>query len=157
MNRARTYLIFLSIALLATGALYLLMWAIPAPGAVAGIAAISLASVMIGAVLGYIVALIKEVFTDISVWRSQKRRAEIRKLPGMGLLRFVDFFFSPKTVEQTFKPTVADWHLEYIEALSQKRSWKARWINVRYTYQFLKAMGLSKALEAIKELMKAFK
>lgn len=91
----------------------------------------------------------------------QKKVGNLRKVPGTRLLRLVDFFFSPKDVEGVFKPAVADWRVEYYEARKQKRFLKARWINVRHTYRFLMAMGLSKALEAVekllKELIKAFK
>lgn len=114
-------------------------------------------------------AVIVKVEESIDDWRAAlvnalktprprtARVGKLRKAPGTRLLRFVDFFFSPKTVEHTFKPTVADWRVEYYEARNQKRFLKARWINVRYTYRFIMAMGLSKALEAVRELMKAFK
>jgi len=35
---------------------------------------------------------------------------------------------------------VADWDEEYFEALSNKEIWKARWINMRYTYAFIIAI-----------------
>jgi hypothetical protein len=81
----------------------------------------------------------------------------IRKAPGSRLLAIVDFLFSPATIEETFKPTVADWHEEYFEALKQKRFMKARWINVRYTYRFIQTMGLSKVFSVIKSFKSVIK
>jgi hypothetical protein len=50
------------------------------------------------------------------------------------------FLFSAKTQKEIFEPIVADWQEEYFEALFKKEIWKARWINVRYTYAFLGVM-----------------
>ena len=69
----------------------------------------------------------------------------------------MDFFFSTKEVEGIFKPAVADWRVEYYEARNRKRFWKARWINVRHTYNFLQAMGLSKFYSLIKEFWSLIK
>jgi hypothetical protein len=79
---------------------------------------------------------------------SRKRRPSCP--PGSKILRFVDFFFSPKTVERTFKPLVADLQLEYFEAISLGMKWKARWIRVRYSYRAIMAMGPSKVWELAK-------
>ncbi len=51
-----------------------------------------------------------------------------------------NFLYSNKTQKEIFEPIVADWQEEYFEALFKKEIWKARWINVRYTYAFLAAM-----------------
>ncbi len=56
------------------------------------------------------------------------------------LLKISDFLFSANTQKEIFEPIVADWQEEYFEALFKKEIWKARWINVRYTYAFLAAM-----------------
>jgi hypothetical protein len=76
----------------------------------------------------------------------------IKKAPGQVLLSFVDFLFSPKTVKHTFKPLIADWRYEYFEALKQGRSWKARWISVRYRFSFINAMTLSKVFSLLKQI-----
>ncbi|MCI0662209.1 MAG: hypothetical protein L0220_14155 [Acidobacteria bacterium] len=73
--------------------------------------------------------------------------------PGQLLLSIVDFFYSPKYVEGTFKPLIADLQYEYFEALKSNRQWKAKWIRVRYCWAFAKAMGLSKALSVIKKFL----
>lgn len=80
-------------------------------------------------------------------------RRKINTAPGTNLLFLVDFFFSPRIVELTFKPILADWHAAYFEALNQGRIWKARWISVRYRYAFIKAMGLSKVYSLLKQIM----
>jgi hypothetical protein len=80
------------------------------------------------------------------------RESRITKAPGAILLSFVDFFFSPKVVEQTFKPLVADWRFEYFEALHQGRTLKARWISARYRYSFIMAMSLSKIFSLLKQI-----
>lgn len=56
------------------------------------------------------------------------------------LLRIVDFLYSNETYENVFLRVVGDWREEYFEALFKKEIWKARWINVRYTYAFIIAM-----------------
>jgi hypothetical protein len=81
-----------------------------------------------------------------------RKNAEISRPPGASLLALVDFLFSPKTVELTFKPLVADWRSEYCKALCQGRTLKARWISVRYRYSFLMAMSLSKLIALLREL-----
>lgn len=50
------------------------------------------------------------------------------------------FSYSVKTQKEVFDPIIADWQEEYFEALFKKEIWKARWINVRYTYAFIVAM-----------------
>src|SRR5215213_3780493 len=56
------------------------------------------------------------------------------------LLKLSIFLFSAKTQKEVFEPSIADWQEEYFEALFKKEIWKARWINMRYTYAFLAAM-----------------
>ena len=55
-------------------------------------------------------------------------------------LMITSFIFPPKTQKDTFEPIVGDWQEEYFEALFKKEVWKARWINVRYSYEFIMAM-----------------
>ena len=64
----------------------------------------------------------------------------IYNTPGSQWLKISKFLYSPKTQKEVFELIVADWHEEYFEALNKKENWKARWINVRYTYAFLVAM-----------------
>jgi hypothetical protein len=52
----------------------------------------------------------------------------------------VKFLFGDKNQKEIFEPIVTDWQEEYFEALFKKEMWKARWINVRYTYAFIIAM-----------------
>ncbi len=56
------------------------------------------------------------------------------------LLYATNFLYSRKSQKEVFEPIVIDWQEEYFEALFKKEIWKARWINVRYTYAFLAAM-----------------
>jgi len=104
----------------------------------------------------YLVLLIAWFLTvvAISIADNLFTRSNITKAPGTRLLGLVDFLFSPKTVEQTFKPIVADWRHEYFEAKKQERKWKARWISTRYRFSFIMAMGLSKVFSLFKQLSK---
>lgn len=77
---------------------------------------------------------------------------KIKAAPGSNLLLIVEFLFSPKTVENVFRPIVADWRTEYFTALREERRWKARWINVRYIFSFGKAIGLSKFLSIVRSV-----
>jgi hypothetical protein len=81
----------------------------------------------------------------------------IGRAPGTTFHSVVDFLYSPKTVRETFEPIIADWRVEYFEALSQKKVWKTRWICVRYTYSFIMAMGLSKIFSFYKVFTRAGK
>ena len=51
-----------------------------------------------------------------------------------------NFLYSAKIQKEIFEPIASDWQEEYFEALFKKEIWKARWINVRYTYAFIVAM-----------------
>jgi hypothetical protein len=102
----------------------------------------------------YLVALLS-IGLDQIRWESKTATSTnytISKAPGINLLALVDFLFSPKTVEQTFKPLVADWRTEYFEALKQGRTKKARWISMRYRYSFIMAMSLSKVFSLLKQI-----
>jgi len=94
-------------------------------------------------------------FTEGSSKASSK--PQIIKAPGTRLFGLVDFLFSPKTVEQTFKPLIADWRYEYFEALKQEHKWKARWISTHYRFSFIMAMGLSKVFSLLKQWKSASK
>ncbi|MDQ3131244.1 MAG: hypothetical protein M3Q99_10850 [Acidobacteriota bacterium] len=62
------------------------------------------------------------------------------KQPLLNFLRISNFLYSPKTQKEIFDPIAADWQTEYFEALFKKEIYKARWINVRYTYAFIIAI-----------------
>jgi hypothetical protein len=78
------------------------------------------------------------------------KRSPIVKAPGTILLEICNFLFSPKVMEQTFKPLVADWRYELFEAMKDGQKWKSRWISVSYRYKFIMAMGLSKVFSLLK-------
>jgi hypothetical protein len=101
-------------------------------------------------------SLIPTLFSKLSHLRSA-RKARINKPPGTVLLSIVDFLYSPKIVEETFKPIAADWRTEYFDALKQTRDWKAKWISIRYTYRFILAMGLSKFFSVVRGFISANK
>lgn len=86
-----------------------------------------------------------------------KGRPKFKTAPGTRLLSVAEFFYSPKTVEEVFKPIIADWRTEYFDALTQNRSLKARWISVRYKYHFVLAMGLSKVYSLFRSILSARK
>jgi hypothetical protein len=87
----------------------------------------------------------------IAVFRARKRgisgaveKIVLKNPPGHTLLRLCEYLFSPKTVNLTFRPLVADWRIEYFDALQVGRTWLARFVCLRYYWQFAKACGLSK-------------
>lgn len=89
--------------------------------------------------------------------KKRYRRSGLKRPPGNILLRICDFLFSKKTVMLTFRPLIADWRMEYYEALDSRRRAKARWICVRYYWYFAKAFGLSKLYTLIKEIVFALR
>ena len=84
--------------------------------------------------------------------RVREKGPSIKKAPGANLLILVEYLYPPKTVEEVFKPIVADLRTEYFDALKEVRNRKAGWIRVRYTFSFVMAMGLSKALSVIRSV-----
>ncbi len=62
------------------------------------------------------------------------------------LLYSTKFLYSHKIQKEIFESIIADWQEEYFEALFKKEIWKARWINVRYTYAFLATMWMKSPL-----------
>lgn len=76
--------------------------------------------------------------------------------PGLSDV-FVAHSVPSATVEEVFDSIIADWRLEYFEALDQKKVWKAGWISVRYAYSFLVAMGLSRVFSFFKVFTRAGK
>ncbi len=81
---------------------------------------------------------------------------KISKLWSSKLLSFTGFLYAPKTQKEVFEATVADWQEEYFEALFKKEIWKARWINVRYTYAFLIAMWQKSPIGDLIEFVRKF-
>jgi uncharacterized membrane protein len=92
------------------------------------------------------------VLTAVKEMHTRSHRNQISKALGSKLLSIVEFLYSPKTVEETFRQIVADWREEYFEALKQGRSRKARWISIRYIYSFILAMGLNKVYALFKSV-----
>lgn len=56
------------------------------------------------------------------------------------LFRLSDFFLSANDRKNIFEPLIGDWNEELFEALKNKQIWRARWINISYTYAFFIAM-----------------
>lgn len=112
---------------------------------------------MILALFGGSLALTLSPAAGLSALLSRLRTPSIgiERAPGSKYLAVVDFLFSTKEVEETFKPIVADWRTEYFEAVKQKRAWKARWVSVRYSYSFIASMGLSRIFSFIQSLTRA--
>lgn len=71
-------------------------------------------------------------------------------------LKITTFLYSTQTQKQVFEPIASDWEEEYFEALFKKEIWKARWINVRYTYAFLAAMWQKSPIGDLIEFISKF-
>jgi hypothetical protein len=85
-------------------------------------------------------------------FRRRQGQLRLHKAPGSLVLRFADFFCSPKTVDQVFEPLVADWQDEYFLALSEHRTLKAKWISMRYLWSAVCALGLTRLFSLIKSI-----
>ncbi len=83
-------------------------------------------------------------------------KSKIYSPPSSSLLKITAFLYSQQTQKQVFEITFADWQEEYFEALSKKEIWKARWINVRYTYAFLAAMWMKSPIGDLIEFIQKF-
>ncbi len=115
-----------------------------------------------GSVLcGLLILYNPEVFIDWIIKSRRQRKGGRKRItrnpPGAVLLSVAEFLYSRKTVELTFEVLIADFRLEYFEALKQKRSVKCAWIRVRYFFLFIANMGLSKlwsVFSAIRQVTK---
>jgi hypothetical protein len=102
--------------------------------------------------------IIKKVFSTMALLEKPSKvqaktvRPLISKAPGSRLLTIVQYLYYPKTVEEVFKPLIADWRTEYFDALKAGKNRKASWINIRYIISFGMAMGLSKILSVIRSV-----
>jgi hypothetical protein len=97
-----------------------------------------------------LISLLKLVFLLSAIYSvARSARVRLQQPPGSIWLSFVDFLYSATTVEKVFKPIVADWRMEYFDALKAKRPLKARWISFRYYWSMLKAMGISQVLSLL--------
>ncbi len=74
--------------------------------------------------------------------------------PGHRLRKFAEFFFSRKTYNEVFEPTLRDLYDEYCEALKENRLWKARWVCVRGYYSFWAAVFAQLPISAVKMVYK---
>jgi hypothetical protein len=97
-----------------------------------------------------LLALLKVVFLLGAIYSvARSARVRLQQPPGSIWLSFVEFLYSATKVEKVFKPIIADWRLEYFEALKAKRPLKARWISFRYYWGMFKAMGISQVLSLL--------
>ena len=85
------------------------------------------------------------------------RKPRLIRPPGASLLRFAEFFYSPKAFKEVLEPTIVDLQAEYAEALSQGRGWKAGWVRLRGYWSFVNAAGLLSAVSLGKKVVKIWK
>ncbi len=86
-----------------------------------------------------------------------RKRVSLRHAPGTRVLWIAEFLFSRTKFELVLLPIISDMRDEYYEALSQGRTWKARWVWVRGTYSFFAAIGLDRAFAFVSFFVKAWK
>lgn len=91
-----------------------------------------------------LIAINKNIAAQMAARFAKKQKIELP--PGMGLHAVSDFLFSKKTMERIVLPLIADLQDEHAEALSEGRSWKARWVRVRYLLAYINALGLKRLL-----------
>lgn len=76
----------------------------------------------------------------------------IHTAPGWTLHRIADFCFSKATVESVLGPTLRDLQLEHLEALSEGRMWKARWVRCRGYWSFWSAVVAQLPVSLVKRI-----
>lgn len=68
---------------------------------------------------------------------------KIVRPPGYRELGLISFFVSPQKIENVYEPIIADWNVEYYEALSKSKPViRVFFIRVRYMYALISALGL---------------
>lgn len=95
-----------------------------------------------GLLLGCLIAVVWGAWRDIA---SGEPSVRVHGAPGMRLITWTEFFFSRKDREHLIQP-ILDMRVEYFEALSEKRQWKARMVLVRGYLAFLNTVWLHVAL-----------
>lgn len=103
------------------------------------------ALMFLAAILGFLRSAVKRPNED-----SGKR---LVMAPGSRVLSVIRVVYSPAAIDRVFEPIVADWRVEYFEALKNESKWKARWISARYSMTLLKAIGLFKLLSGLTRLL----
>jgi hypothetical protein len=88
---------------------------------------------------------------------ANKNVGNISSAPGSVFISISEFIFSERKHLETIVPLIVDMREEYFEALSQDRIWKARWIRIRGTWSFFKAIGLDRAFAFVSFFVKAWK
>jgi hypothetical protein len=66
-----------------------------------------------------------------AIWTRACRTARVTKMPGARLNNLAEEWFSKKCYEQILRPMLAEMQHEYLEALSQGRTRKAKLIRLR--------------------------
>lgn len=74
--------------------------------------------------------------------------------PGWRLNQFAAFFFSKKTYEHVLQPAIDDLQKEYIEAISEQRIWKSRWVWVRGYWAFWKTVFLQIPVSTVRLILR---
>lgn len=77
--------------------------------------------------------------------------------PGSRLRVFAEFIFSRRTYEQTFEPTLRDLLDEYLQALNERKPWKARWVRLRGYWSFWSAFIAQIPITALKTIYQIWK
>lgn len=99
---------------------------------------------LMGFLAGSIVAVLFAMHKNVN---------RLSRPPGSFLLSVSDFFCSKKTREEVAEQVIADMRIEYNEALSERRTIKARWIRLRYCWSFCYAVGLHRVLKVIADII----
>lgn len=81
-------------------------------------------------------------------------RQRILPAPGARLLRIATLLYSGKTVEEVFKQAVGDWREDYFDAVSSGDKTRARIVNIRGRYTFLKMMILRSPIGDLLEIIR---
>lgn len=66
----------------------------------------------------------------LSIFRTKYldfRNTKFNRFPCSGLDAVLKFLFSKRAYERVFSQVIGDFQLEYMELISQRREWKARW------------------------------
>lgn len=162
-DQAFIFLLFvLALLSLSTGLRIVLKKLLLEPSAFSAVS--TLTRILFGSLLSFSIAVLSIPISIMSTLRDSLvnyKRARTSNLiliaPGQRWLKFAQFFFSPKTVDLEVRPTLADWHNEYFNALQDKKTAKSRWICVRYNFSMVKVLWLSKLWEIVERVFKLVK
>ena len=91
---------------------------------------------------------IKSLFSD------GKKTIPLYQPPGKIYIVIAKFFLSTKTYEKVMEPSILDMEFEHFEALQHNKIWRARWVQTRFIFIFLRILTFGSIMRSVIDIIK---